>query len=438
MPQKAAAQLEGRQLAPVAMSTRSWDRVDAQLRERAFFMAGVDNARTLAAFRRTAQEMAAGKLTLPEARRKVREHLAAQGYEPAGDEAGTIHDLRSKRRLDITLQTNVDMAAGWAQRKAGLTDIANPGWELYRAKQVRAPRDWAKRWQEAAQEVGWQGVARDGSFVALLTSPIWVALSSFGNAYPPYDFGSGMWVRKVSFERCRELGLLEGEWVAEMERAADESMNADTEVDLSDLKPDELEELDDTLQGVADVAEGRARMRDVNGTSPYGAETMANILASEMPEEVPNLQRAALEEYAAHGTQMPEEAKPALRDLFRRTLPVADAPDLWHEMELPEADAPAVCARMEKKGYTPPTDAEAVAFYAAAAAARAQQGMVRVRLNWVGARTARDLRPLYRALEQQPQEALHLLRGASLRVVNKREERGENGARIITYTVKDD
>lgn len=437
MPQEAAKQLRSQTLAPVAMSTRSWDRVDAQLRERAFFMAGVDNARTLAAFRQAAEDMAAGKLSLPDARERLRKHLAAAGYEPAGDDAGTIHDLRSRRRLDITLQTNVDMARGWAERRANLGDTTMPGQELYRRQGRRQPRDWVQRWQDAAEAVGWQGVARDGSFVALLTSPIWAALSRFGYPYPPFDFQSGMGVRPVDEERCRSLGLLSGDWVAEMERAEAESLNAGTEVDLAGLNAAEMDALDDALQGVADVVDGRAVMRDVNGTTPHSAEEMANILASDMPEEVPNLQRAALEEYAAHGDDMPAEAKPALRDLLRRTEPVTDAPDLWHEMDVPEHAVADTCERMEKHGFTPPTDAEAVAFYAAAAAARAAQGMVRVRVEWVGARSARDLCPLFAALEQQPQNALHLIRGQRLHVVNKTEQRADDGSRIITYTVKD-
>ena len=39
--------LAEKKLAPSAMRTAEWDLVSAQLRERAFFMAGVDHARTL-------------------------------------------------------------------------------------------------------------------------------------------------------------------------------------------------------------------------------------------------------------------------------------------------------------------------------------------------------------------------------------------------------
>ncbi len=53
-----------------------------------------------------------------------------------------------------------------------------------------------------------EGVARGTSrMIALKTSPVWAALSAFGNPYPPFDFGSGMGLDDVEASVCRELGL---------------------------------------------------------------------------------------------------------------------------------------------------------------------------------------------------------------------------------------
>jgi hypothetical protein len=44
--------------------------------------------------------------------------------------------------------------------------------------------------------------------VALKTSPIWAELSRFGNPYPPFDYGSGMWVEDIGLEEALRLGLV--------------------------------------------------------------------------------------------------------------------------------------------------------------------------------------------------------------------------------------
>lgn len=200
--------IDRRKLAPIAMSTAEWDMVDAQIRERAFFMAGVENARILQEFKDAAHDIAAGKLTTNEARKRLRAALRSAGYEPADHERGGIHDLSSRRRMEVTLKTNVEMARGWMQHEIARRDKSNPGQRLIRTRKSRQPRNWAERWKAAADAVNWQGVARGGQMVALIESPIWAKLSRFGNPYPPFDFGSGMGVDGVSYADCEKLGLL--------------------------------------------------------------------------------------------------------------------------------------------------------------------------------------------------------------------------------------
>ena len=201
--------IDSKQVDTTAQSTADWDMVDAQIRERAFFMAGVSNARILQAFKDAARDVAAGKLTMNEARKRLRAALREAGYEPAEDERGGIHDLSSRRRMEVTLETNVALARGWMQRQQMKKDKSQPGLRLFRARQVRVPRNWAQRWGEAAARIGWEGVARGGEFVALIDSPIWREISRFGVPYPPFDFGSQMRVKAVPYEECERLGLFD-------------------------------------------------------------------------------------------------------------------------------------------------------------------------------------------------------------------------------------
>ena len=194
-----------------SLDTAEWSRVDAGLRDRAFFMAEVERVRILAAARNEVAAILQSGKSLSEARRDLREVLRAEGYQPSEDERGTIKDLYSKQRLDVMLKTNVEQARGYASYLRATSTgalAAFPAYEFIRVYQRKAPRDWRARWNSAAVDVSWRGVARGTSrMVALKTSPIWVKLSRFGNPFPPFDFGSGMGLDDVDAAECRELGL---------------------------------------------------------------------------------------------------------------------------------------------------------------------------------------------------------------------------------------
>ena len=149
-----------------------------------------------------------GRLSSVQAREEMRRYLERTGYTPDPGLEGTIRDRSSVEGMKHIIDTNVAMARGWAQRQEMLGDVLSPGQELYRQRNSRVPRNWTQRWQDAAEAVGWEGVARGGQMIALVTSPIWVELSAFDNPYPPFDYNSGMRVRPVDFEVCEELGLV--------------------------------------------------------------------------------------------------------------------------------------------------------------------------------------------------------------------------------------
>lgn len=189
-----------------------WSKIQAGLRDRAFFSSKVTEAKFLYAARQGASKFAAGEISASEFRRDMRGVLASVGYKPDEGREGTLQDLTSKRRLDLILKTNADQAKGYISHLRATTGgayLAFPAYELIRVEERNLKRDWSAKWREAASRVNFEGVARSSSrFVAFKTSPIWKAISRFGNPFPPFDFNSGMGLRDVSKTECIELGLL--------------------------------------------------------------------------------------------------------------------------------------------------------------------------------------------------------------------------------------
>ena len=200
------------------VDTEGWSKVQAGLRDRAFWSSQVTEAKILYAMRQNVAELVKGGKSPSEVRRDLRAYLDSIGYDPDKDlkpgeksRRGTIKDLYTKARLDVMMKTNADQAKGYASHIRATTAgaiLAFPAYEFVRVEKRKMQRDWGARWKAAADKVGWEGVAKSGGMIALKTSPIWVALSRFGNPFPPFDFNSGMGVRDVKKSKCREIGLL--------------------------------------------------------------------------------------------------------------------------------------------------------------------------------------------------------------------------------------
>lgn len=192
------------------VDTAGWSKVQAGLRDRAFFSSQVTQTKILYTMRQNVADLLKSGKSISEVRRDIRQYLNDIGYAPDPKDAGTIKDLYSKARLDVMVKTNADQARGYATHLRATTPgaiLAFPAYELIRVEQRKMQRDWSSRWDAAAKKVGYQGVAKD-RHIALKTSPIWAALSRFGNPFPPFDFNSGMGVRDVAKSVCREIGLL--------------------------------------------------------------------------------------------------------------------------------------------------------------------------------------------------------------------------------------
>lgn len=302
--------LYGKSLVPSELRSVDWDIVPVWCRERAFFMATVDNFKTLAAFRAKASDILEGKLTAAEARRDLRAMLAAQGYTPTPGTEGSIKDLRSVARMDVTLDTNVRMCQGYAQRQRQLGSVSHPAQKLVRIRQSREPRDWMERWTEAGTAVGWEGVSKSVLFVALLRSPVWRELSRFGTDYPPFDFNSGMGVAAVSWDDAEAAGLIPDDETADklMDEAQGhhlEALNKDLETDFRGGSADKRlrDEMSSVLGGMAEWDGDVLKFTDPNGSRPVRWQEAGSVIGARLPEGFAAPQKEAVAEWVRDSSQ---------------------------------------------------------------------------------------------------------------------------------------
>jgi hypothetical protein len=197
---------EVRSILPTDFRTRLLSELPADIRERAFFSAGVTNAEFLNRANSAIDELAAGSTDRATQRAGLKKLLQDLGYAPAEGEEGTLTDLSSDRRLNLILDTNLEMAHGYGAWKQGQDPVILDMWpaqELVRVRSSKVPRDWAARWAEAGGEFF------GTRMIALKNSPVWTRLSRFGLPYPPFDFNSGMGVQDVARSEAIALGLID-------------------------------------------------------------------------------------------------------------------------------------------------------------------------------------------------------------------------------------
>lgn len=221
-----------KQVLPTAASSAEIAALPAAIRERAFFSARTTHAGYLTdahdlITRLISPELAAPgqSLSIPEVRTRLKEHLASIGYQPDPRKRGTIQDLSSDRRINLIIDTQTKMSRGYGQWLQGQSPAVLDQWpaqELYRLEARIHERDWNDRWVRAG------GHLAAGRMVALKSSPIWLAISAFGNPYPPYDFRSGMDIMDVDRDDAVSLGLVgPTDTVAPHPRALNETLQTD-------------------------------------------------------------------------------------------------------------------------------------------------------------------------------------------------------------------
>lgn len=346
--------LATKRLLPSELRSKEWEaaRVDYWVMERVYTMAGTAKYEQLDAYRQQAIGIANGALTEAEAYKALHGRLTAQGYQPEAGLAGTMKDLLSDNRMQVSLRTNVDMARGYKYHQQLVGNALYPAQELYRNRQSRVPRDWDERWAQAAATVGWVGVAQQG-MIALTDSPIWIQLSRFGNPYPPYDYGSGMWTRPVDWEQAQELGLVAHVDRDRIEAETPGSFNEDAVVPARITDDQVRQQLADQLDGIAEWDGDALRLIDRNGSRPYGADDVGSVITSRpsqgVPDELtPNYQAEALSQWLANPEAFRSDALPGDRAaldviqdasmLLNRITPDKDIPTLSADVTLTAVD----------------------------------------------------------------------------------------------------
>lgn len=267
---------------PSELRTAEWAITPQWVRERSFYMAGVHRAEILEEFRREAGKIVRGESSMAESERELREMLDRIGYKPQPGQEGTIKDLRTARRMQSALRTNVDLLKGWSRKERGLrAQIAVPAWELVRFVNSRVKRDWERRWQRAG------GKFYEGRMIALKTDPIWLVLGtlfpdSLGVDYPPLAWGSGMGWQGVRRAEAVRLGVIPEDWRPEEVKpisSPNENLSVVPKVSEKEIR----DELSEHLGGLAEWDGKRLVFTDPNGTRPYAPEKLAEVWKRPLP-----------------------------------------------------------------------------------------------------------------------------------------------------------
>lgn len=273
----AIAHLDARDPVAATLRTADWAQVPAALRERAFFSAGVDDARFLSLARsklltnlaRQRETVARGEAFVDRSsfigdmRAQV---LASRGLDQrdTSDSSTDLTNLASRARLGLIFDMQTRMAEGYAERKATLANADYlPAQELLPST-ARVPRpDWGKRWEDACQTAGdaraLEIYQATGRIVARKDSAAWESLSSFGVPWPPFDFGSQRELGDIRRDEAEALGLVAPDEVIDM--ADDLGFNARLEATLSDFDPDLIPEIADLFGDKVELSEGVLRWK---------------------------------------------------------------------------------------------------------------------------------------------------------------------------------
>lgn len=334
---------DGKLSIPSELRTAEVAALPQWLRERIFYMAGVAHAETLDEFRREVESIAAGGASIPEAERRLSELLVASGYKPLPGQEGTIKDLRSWRRMRVALRTNVELLQGWGQKQRGLTRagmMAFPAWELIRVMPRSAPRNWdgnapskqdpAARWTLAG------GTFYAGRMIALKDSPVWLELGSFSDGlgvdYPPFAWGSGMGWKAIGFREAKALGVLPEGWMPPPRQPAaspNATLQSKPEVTDAGIR----EDLARRLQGLAEWRDDVLVFTDPNGSRPYPAAKVAEVITAKLPDGFRNIAADAVKAWAKDSLNINLKRGRNITDDFARTVariePLPPATPVW-------------------------------------------------------------------------------------------------------------
>ncbi len=217
-----AAQERG--VLPTTLDTAGLRELGAEVLAKSIFTAKGTNAIFANELKKIIDELAGGKIGEGQARTAIWEILDVLKYDAdkggfPGEELepaikGSIQDLKSFRRRDLIVRTQLALMSGAGTKMRGSTAerlSTFPAWELMRVGRVEVARDWPARWALAGGQPapvpvmnGYKILGERTGMVALKGDPVWGELGSYGNFtdalgvdHPPWCFNSEMGWREV-------------------------------------------------------------------------------------------------------------------------------------------------------------------------------------------------------------------------------------------------
>ncbi len=236
-----------RTLLPTELRSRELASLAPELLARARFSAGVTEVDFLQEIDDTLGALTRGEISRAEGRVRLKSFLGALGDDSI--DQTDLTDLRSDARIELILDTNLGQAFGRGQYLQGMAAEVLDEWpaqELVRVIDTREQRDWSARWAEAG------GDFFGNRMVALKTSPIWRAISRFGQPHAPFDFNSGMDVEDLARDEAEAIGLLARD--EELPAPEIDDFNADLQASPTARAAWLRNGLAEALQGVARFA----------------------------------------------------------------------------------------------------------------------------------------------------------------------------------------
>lgn len=231
---EALATQAARAVLPTTLGSADIERIDADLLRRSQFSAKVADVVHLDELNRAYTDVLAGNIDVATARLRVKQYLWRTGYEAPPDKQGGLEDLASTRRVNLQIDTNVEMMRGAGAHLQGQDEAIldmYPAQELVRVIDSKVPRDWNQRWLDA----GGPKTSLWPRMIAPKDHPVWThpILNRFGNAYPPLDYNSGMGFEDRSRREAMRLGLIDLNRKIEPDREALRDLAAGSRASLA-------------------------------------------------------------------------------------------------------------------------------------------------------------------------------------------------------------
>lgn len=183
-----------RTLLPTELRTKDLAGQAPALLNRSAFSAGIQSAELLQRFDDLTAARLNGETNLATARMEIKKFMGSLGVDV--DETD-LTDIRSDARLNLKLEHDLASAQGYGQALQGNDPAVRDQWpalELIDTNpgQTENRRDWSAIWAAAIEKLGaaTKAVFYGPRMIAPRDDIIWTEISDFGNAYPPFKFGS--------------------------------------------------------------------------------------------------------------------------------------------------------------------------------------------------------------------------------------------------------